>query len=113
MEIKNRKILGGNKGKISIFQFLIYVMVLAGIIVFYINNIISVNQLISGNNEIKDAINKTLQSGYAYRIEIEKLSSYERIKTLAMEKFHMKPAETAFEDKNIIIINKSQFLNHN
>ena len=112
MEIKNTNLARRGKKKISIFQFLIYVLILAGIIVFYINNIINVNQLISGNNDIKDVITKAAQSNYANRIEIEKLTSYERIKNLAMEKFQMKPGETLFDEKNIIIINKSQFLNH-
>jgi len=112
MEIKNTKFSGRGRKKISIFQFLIYVLILAGIIVFYINNIINVNHLISGNNDMKDVITKTVQSNYAYRIEIEKLTSYERIKNLASDKFQMKPGETFFDEKNIIVINKSQFLSH-
>jgi cell division protein FtsL len=112
MEIKNTKLSGRGRKKISIFQFLIFVMILAGIVVFYINNIIAVNQLITGNNEVKESINKALQSNYAYRIEIEKLTSFDRIKALAAEKFQMKPGLTSFDDKNVIIINKNQFSNH-
>ncbi|MCX6163486.1 MAG: hypothetical protein NTU73_01270, partial [Ignavibacteriae bacterium] len=49
------------KRRISIFQLLIFLFILSGVVVFYINNIIVVNQLISKNNEQKDAINKVVQ----------------------------------------------------
>jgi cell division protein FtsL len=109
MEIKRKINLRYKNKKISIFQFLILIFLLAGIVVFYINNIIVVNQLISKNNELKDEINKAIQTNYSLKIEIEKLSSYERIKLLSAERFQLKTNGTFFDDKNIIIINKSQF----
>ena len=97
------------KKKISIFQFLIYLFILSGTIVFYINNIISVNLLISQNNELKESINSLSQANYTNQILIEKLTSYERIKILAFEKFQLKASDTGAINKNIIIIDKSEY----
>lgn len=77
--------------------------------VFYINNIIIVNQLISKNNELKDAINKAVQTNYSYQIEIERLSSYDRIKPLASDKFGLILSDTVVKSNDFLIINKSEF----
>jgi cell division protein FtsL len=97
------------KRKISIFQLLIFLFILSAIMVFYINNIITVNQLISKNNELKDAMNKTAQTNYSYQIEIERLSSYDRIKSLASEKFGLRLSDTVARSNDFLIINKSEF----
>ena len=97
------------KRRISIFQLLIFLFILSGVIVFYINNIIAVNQLISKNNELKDAINKTVQVNYTYQIEIERLSSYDRIKSLVTDKFGLKLSDTVAKSNDYLIINKSEF----
>jgi cell division protein FtsL len=97
------------KRRISIFQLLIFLFILSAVVVFYINNIIVVNQLISKNNELKDAINKTVQTNYTYQIEIERLSSFDRIKTLASEKFGLRLSDTVAKSNDFIIINKSEF----
>lgn len=103
-QLKNRKA----KRKISIFQLLVFLFILSAIIVFYINNIIAVNQLISKNNELKEAINKTTQLNYTYQIEIERLSSLDRIKVLAFEKFGLKLSDTLTKANESLIINKSE-----
>jgi cell division protein FtsL len=97
------------KKRISIFQLLIFLFILSAVIVFYINNIIAVNQLISKNNELKDVINKAVQTNYTYQIEIERLSSYDRIKALASEKFGLRLSDTVAKSNDFIIINKSEF----
>jgi cell division protein FtsL len=97
------------KRKISIFQLLIFLFILTGVIVFYINNIIAVNQLIGKNNDLKEAINKNIQANYTYRIEIERLTSYDRIKVLAAEKFNLKLSDTIVSSNEYLIINKSEF----
>jgi cell division protein FtsL len=97
------------KRRISIFQLLIFLFILSGVVVFYINNIIAVNQLISKNNELKDAINKAVQVNYTYQIEIERLSSYDRIKTPAYEKFGLRLSDTVAKSNDYLIINKSEF----
>ena len=86
--------------KFSVFQLLIFLFILTGVIVFYINNIILVNQLITKNNELKDAIAKTIQSNHTYQIEIERLSSYDRIKNSAFDKFGLKLSDSLMTDKN-------------
>lgn len=97
------------KRKISIFQLLIFLFILSGVTVFYINNIILVNQLIGNNNELKEAINKAVQANYTYRIDIERLSSYDRIKPIAVEKFNLKLSDTVVNSNEYLIINKSEF----
>jgi cell division protein FtsL len=98
-----------SKRKISIFQLLIFLFILSGSVVFYINNIIAVNQLIGKNNDLKEAINKTVQANYTYQIEIERLSSYDRIKPIAVEKFNLKLSDTVVSSNEYLIINKSEF----
>lgn len=97
------------KRRISIFQLLIFLFILSGVTVFYINNIIAVNQLIGKNNELKEAINKTVQVNYTYKIEIERLSSYDRIKSLVSDKFGLKLSDTVARSNDYLIINKSDF----
>lgn len=97
------------KRKISIFQLLIFLFVLSAIMVFYINNIIIVNQLISKNNELKEDINRTVQTNFSYQIEIERLSSFDRIKVLASEKFGLRLSDTVARSNDFLIINKSEF----
>jgi len=97
------------KKRISIFQLFIFLFILSAVIVFYINNIIVVNQLISKNNELKDAINKVVQGNYSYQIEIERLSSYDRIKTPAFEKFGLRLSDTVAKSNDYLIINNSEF----
>jgi cell division protein FtsL len=97
------------KKRISIFQLLIFLIILSAVIVFYINNIIAVNQLISKNSELKETINKVIQANYSSQIEIERLSSYDKIKVLASEKFGLKLSDTVARSNEYIIINKSEF----
>jgi cell division protein FtsL len=97
------------KKRISIFQLLIFLFLLSAVIVFYINNIIVVNQLIGKNNELKDAINKTIQVNYSLQIEIERLSGYDRIKTIATDKFGLRLSDTVARSNDYLIINKSEF----
>jgi len=54
-------------------------------------------------------INKAVQSNYTYQIEIERLSSYDRIKALASEKFGLRLSDTVAKSNDFIIINKSEF----
>ncbi|MBK6539265.1 MAG: cell division protein FtsL [Ignavibacteria bacterium] len=94
--------------KISIFYFLIVMILTSVILIIYISNIIYVNKLSISNNEIKEEIKKNLQINNMLRTESEKLSSYERIKTLASEKFNLAYRENSIEEGNTIIIKKSQ-----
>ena len=101
MKKKSRK-------KKTIFYFLIVMILTSVILIIYISNIIYVNKLSISNNEIKEEIKKNLQINNMLRTESEKLSSYERIKTLASEKFNLAYRENSIEEGNTIIIKKSQ-----
>ncbi|MCX6160524.1 MAG: hypothetical protein NTV87_04190, partial [Ignavibacteriae bacterium] len=79
----------------SIFYSLLALLLLSGVIVFYINNIITVNKLIFANNELKENISKTAQSNNQYQIEIEKLTTFEKIRKIAEEKFGLKISDSS------------------
>ncbi|MEO8209990.1 MAG: cell division protein FtsL [bacterium] len=97
-----------SKNKISIFYFLIFLIVTSIILVIYINNIIYVNQLSIDNNNLKEEVKKNIQTNDLLRTETEKLSSFERVKSIASEKFNLSYRENSIEEKNNIIIKKSQ-----
>jgi len=94
--------------KISVFYFLILLIVTSVILVIYINNIISVNSLSVINNNLKEEINKNIQTNDLLRAEAEKLSSFERVKSIAAEKYSLTYKENATDGNTKIILNKSQ-----
>lgn len=96
------------KKKISIFYFLIFLVVTSVVLVIYISNIIYVNQLAMSNNEIRDKINQNIQTNDLLRTETEKLSSFERIKTLAGDRFNLSYKENSVDESSSILIKKSQ-----
>jgi len=96
-----------DKRKISIFWMIVFFMLFSAISVFLINNIISVNTLNREISELKDNIGKVNNANNSYRIEIEKLSSYDRIKKIAEEKLNLKVYEGSVKTGNKIKIKKS------
>jgi len=94
--------------KISIFYFLIFLIVTSVILVIYINNIIYINQLAVGNNDIREMIKHNMETNDLLRTETERLSSFERIKSLAAERFNLSYKENSVDEKDNIIIKKSQ-----
>ncbi len=66
--------------KISLFNFLVILFLSAGIIVFFVNNIISVNNLVAVNNNLLNDINKTVTVNNNLQTEIERLSAYDNLK---------------------------------
>jgi cell division protein FtsL len=94
--------------KISIFYFLIMLIITSVIVVIYINNIIAVNQLAAGNNAIKEEIRKNVQTNDLLRTEAERLSSFERVKSIASEKYNLSYKENSVDEKNNIILSKSK-----
>ncbi|MCE1164824.1 MAG: cell division protein FtsL [Bacteroidetes bacterium] len=96
-----------SNGRISIFWAIIFFVIVSAISVFLINNIITVNKLNREISDLKDNISKVNQTNNSYRIEIEKLSSYDRIKKLAEERLNMKVVEGSVRTGNKIIIKKS------
>jgi cell division protein FtsL len=97
-----------SKNKISIVYFLVGLIVTSVILVIYISNIIYVNKLSVTNNELREEIKKNMQVNNMLRTEAEKLSSFERIKSIAEEKFNLTYREDAVEENNTIIVKKSQ-----
>jgi len=95
------------KRKISLFNILIAFAVVSVLLVLYINNIIYVNNLSVKNVEIKEDIKKTSQANDILRTEIERLSSFDRIKSITSEKMGIDVREGSFTDKNKIIVTKS------
>ncbi|HEY5122184.1 MAG TPA: hypothetical protein VIK14_00460 [Ignavibacteria bacterium] len=98
--MKNKEI---KRIKISIFNILILLSITAVFIALYINNIINVNRLLSGNNELKTNLTELSGSNDALKTEIEKLISFEKINNYAGEKLKMKYLESSVEKENIII----------
>jgi cell division protein FtsL len=96
------------KKRISVFQFLINLLILAGALIFYLNNIIAVDQLIVYNNQLKNEIVKYQQNNNILIMERDKLLSYERIKSIAIEKLGLKLYDRSF-DGNFFFIKGSQF----
>ena len=94
--------------KISIFYVLIALIICAVIVALYINNVINVNQLSSRNNELKQLIMETLQNNDGMRTEIEKMCTFEKINSSAVDKLHMKYDESSIVKEQIIKIKKSE-----
>jgi len=97
-----------NNRKLSLFNTLIAFSVICVLLVLYINNIIYVNNLAVKNNELREEIKKTSQSNDILRTEIERLSSFDRIKSISKEKMNIDVREGAYAEKNKIVINKSE-----
>jgi cell division protein FtsL len=95
------------KRRISIFNFLIVLIVTSILVIFYISNIIYVNEIASENLDIKNDINKVKQTNDLLGTEIEKLSNYERIRSLASEKFGLALRQEAINENYKIILNQS------
>lgn len=96
------------KTKISIFYFLVFLIITSVILVVYINNIIYINHLSVLNNNLKEKIKENVQTNDMLRTEAEKLSSFERVRAIAAEKFALSYKENSTEEKSSIIIKKPQ-----
>lgn len=75
---------------ISLFNFLVTLFVSAGVIVFFVYNIIVVNGLAVDNNNIKTDITKVVTQNNDLQTEIERLSNIDNIKPVAVEKLSLK-----------------------
>lgn len=82
------------KGRISLFNFLVLTFLSAGIIVFFVNNIIAVNNLVEFNTELRNNLNKTVTVNNALMTEIERLSNLDNIKPVAIDKLKLKFPDT-------------------
>ena|SRR5436309_15155205 len=84
--MRNRK----HTQSISLFNFLVLTFLSAGVIVFFVNNIIAVNKLGDYNNELRNDLNKIINVNNALTTEIERLSNFDNIKFIAVDKLKLK-----------------------
>lgn len=78
------------KRKISLFNFLVSLFVSAGVIVFFVYNIIAVNNLAVENNNIKTEMSKVLSVNNNLQTEIERLSNVDNIRPVAVDRLNLK-----------------------
>ncbi len=79
-----------NKGKkISLFNVLVGLFAASAVIIFFVNNIIVVNGLVLGINDTQNEINKTTAINNNLQTEIERLSNFENIKPVAVDKLKL------------------------
>lgn len=96
-----------SKVKISVFYALLSLTLIAGLIVFYINNIIASNNLSVETNNLKSDLNEVRQTNDFLMTEMEKLSSFERIKLVAGERLNMVYSDSVINEGKVIILKKS------
>jgi cell division protein FtsL len=98
MKVKKRR-------NISLFNFLVTLFISAGIIVFFVYNIIVVNGLAVDNNNLKTEITKVTSVNNNLQTEIERLSNIDNIKPAAVDKLNLK---LPVSKPKKIVINKSE-----
>lgn len=90
--------------KISLFNLMVMFIITAGIIVFFVNNIIAVNVLVVDNANIQSEINKSVTSNNNHQTEIERLTNFDNIKSVAVDKLGL---HYASERPRKIVIDRS------
>jgi len=93
---------------VSLFNLLVSVFVAAAIIVVFVNNIIVVNGLMLSNNNLRNDITSTQNTNNGLQTEIERLSSFENIKSVAVDKLKLSYSP---DKPKRITINKSELEN--
>jgi len=86
---------------ISLFNVLVSIFITAGVLVFFVYNIIHVNALAVEINNNKIELNKQVSSNNTLQTEIERLSTYDNIKPVAIDKLKM--VNISNKTKSIII----------
>lgn len=95
--------------KISLFSLIISFLILSSLSVFLINTIITVNNLIQGVSSVKEELSLATELNNTLKIEIEKLSSFDRIRKLAEDRIGLKINEHSFvKDKKFKIQGKEE-----
>ena len=88
--------------KMSLFNFLLVLFLSAGVLVFFVNNIIAVNDLAVENSNLHTDINKNVTINNGLQTEIERLSTFDNIKPVAVDKLNL---------KNLVVKPKKIFIN--
>lgn len=95
-----------DKKKVSVFNITIFMILTALSIGFLINNILTYDKLAKQNRELRVREDEQIRENLKLKIEIEKLSSFERIKKLAAERLGMIYADSAIIKNELIVIPK-------
>lgn len=77
------------ENKISLFNVLLSLFLTAAIIIFFVNNIITVNSLVVNINNSRNEINKTIIVNNNLQTEIERISNFDNIKPVAVDKLKL------------------------
>lgn len=93
--------------KVSVFWSIITFIFFSALTVFTINNIIAVNNFLKENNSLKDELGRSSQATNTLKIEIEKLTSFDRIQKTASDRLGLKVQESSFNPDRVIKIKKS------
>ena len=80
--------------KVSLFNLMVILFITAGIIVFFVNNIIAVNSLVVESNNTRTEINKIVTSNNNLQTEIERLTNFDNIKNTAVGKLGLNYSST-------------------
>jgi cell division protein FtsL len=91
--------------KISLFNLMVMLFITAGIIVFFVNNIIAVNALVVDNSNIQAEISKSVAANNNLQTEIERLTNFDNIKNTAVDKLGLQYSTTKPQK---IIMEKSE-----
>lgn len=68
---------------------MIALLIMAAVIVFFVNNIIAVNNLVLDNSNLQAEITKSVTLNNGLQTEIERLSNFDNIKTTAIDKLKL------------------------
>jgi cell division protein FtsL len=77
------------KKRLSLFNLMVALLIMAAVIVFFVNNIIAVNNLVLENSNIEAEINKSVTLNNGLQTEIERLSNFDNIKPVAVDKLKL------------------------
>ena len=89
------------KNKISIFYTLVVLVFMSLVMIFLVNNIVTVNSLSAENNKLRMEIKQIEQTNDFLITEIEKLQTYDRISRLSEQKLGIKYHEKSSIDRVI------------
>ena len=76
---------GGIRRRLSPLKTIFIFVIVAIIITFHINNVLTVNKLVVENDVLQKKLSKLEEQNYTLRNDIERLSSIQRISPLAKE----------------------------
>ena len=96
-----------NMKKISIFWFIVTFLVFSYLSVFLISNIITVNNLIREISTVKEDLSMAVEINNSLMIEIDKLSTFDRIRKISEDNIGLKVDNDALiKDKKFKIQGK-------